>query len=571
MCGIWSYIKRYNGKDKVTFSYETLFNNFMKIKHRGPDMSSFQILNNIYVGFHRLAIMAPTIDTNQPYIIKDNNRTILFICNGEIYNFKELINNHKLPITDNSDCMTIPQLYIKFVKNDNITDFVELFKNEIKGEYAFILYEFNEYQEISRVVVGRDEIGIRPLYYHDPDQNSDLVFSSEIKGLDFFKDNITEFNPGMIMDITFKDNIKSKYNFSTVYDTNEMMVYKNLSDDSIFNLYLADNYNKYDIGQLLNIIKLSVVNSVHRRLTADKPIAFLLSCGVDSSLVAGIAAKKLGKPINTYCCGMNDGTDLQYARKVAEYIGSNHTEVLFTPEEGLAAIRDVIRTTETWDTTTIRASVGQYLVSKHIGTKTDAKVVLVGEGPDEVCSSYLFNYYAPNGKDLHNCALEYVRNIHMYDGKRADRCISRWGLEGRIALLDPEFIKTYWNIPAEWRHPKFKGMEKWWLRRAFEGHNIIPSEVLWRKKEAFSDGVSGKEKSWFEILQDFIKTQVTMFEMEQSDIKAPTLEAYYYKKIFIELFGKERLDIIPDYWQPKWINNGSYVDPSARVLNIYSE
>jgi asparagine synthase (glutamine-hydrolysing) len=325
---------------------------------------------------------------------------------------------------------------------------------------------------------------------------------------------------------------------------------------------------EYNINSLLTELRQVVIKSVERRLVADRPIAFLLSGGVDSSLVAGIASKKLGK-INTFCCGMNEGTDLYYARKVAQYIGSNHTEVLFTAEEGINAIRDVIWTTETWDTTTIRASVGQYLVSKHIGTETNAKVVMVGEGPDEVCSSYLFNYFAPSGEELHDCALEYVNKIHIFDGRRADRCISRWGLEGRIALLDPEFIEMYWKIPASWRHPKFKGVEKWWLRQAFAEQNTIPDEVLWRKKEAFSDGISGKEKSWFEILQDFIKTQVTEEEMLNSSINAPTLEAYYYKKIFIELFGKEKLDIIPNYWQPKWINKDKYVDPSARVLAIY--
>jgi asparagine synthetase B (glutamine-hydrolysing) len=234
---------------------------------------------------------------------------------------------------------------------------------------------------------------------------------------------------------------------------------------------------------------------------------------------------------------MNEGTDLLYARKVAEHIGSNHKEVFFTPEEGLAAIRDVIYTTETWDTTTIRASTGQYLVCKHIGTKTDARVVMVGEGPDEVCSSYLFNYYAPSGKALDDCAREYVEKIHMFDGRRADRCISRWGLEGRVALLDPEFISTYWKIPSESRHPKDKGIEKWWLRKAFDGTDILPECVLWRKKEAFSDGISSKEKSWFQ--RDF--------GLDLRLIKALSKLGYTYptvvqaKSIPIALQGKDIL------------------------------
>jgi asparagine synthase (glutamine-hydrolysing) len=212
--------------------------------------------------------------------------------------------------------------------------------------------------------------------------------------------------------------------------------------------------------------------------------------------------------------------------------------------------------------------VGQYLVCKYIGTKTDAKVVLVGEGPDEVCSSYLFNYYAPNGEELHNAAKELVEKIHMYDGRRADRCISRWGLEGRVPLLDPEFIKTYWSIPSTHRHPKYQNIEKWWLRKAFEGTGILPDEVLWRKKEAFSDGISSNENSWYQIIQNYINTQIPDTD-DMSSIK-PSKEAFYYKKKFIEYFGEKNLNIIPHYWQPKFINNDEYVDPSARTLNVYS-
>jgi asparagine synthase (glutamine-hydrolysing) len=553
MCGIWTFIQ---SQLKSKYEYKQLFDNFMKLRPRGPDMSSFNVYKNVYVGFHRLAIMNPSFTSNQPYIIKDNNRTIIFICNGEIYNFRQLIKDYNLMIEDNSDCMTIPQLYIKLVKKQSdIKDFAYLFTEKIKGEYAFVLYEYNDKNDLVNMVVGRDEIGVRPLYYHKPnDTSNDLAFSSEIKGLEFFNGPVQEYEPGTIMNVSFVNNNIIYYDFKTVYKTVEL---------------IHDNDNLFEEGALLYHVRKTVTDAVERRLTADRPIAFLLSGGVDSSLVAGIATRLLNKKIDTFCCGMNEGTDLLYARKVAQYIHSNHTEVLFTPEEGLEAIRDVIYTTETWDTTSIRASVGQYLVCKHIGTKTDAKVVLVGEGPDEVCSSYLFNFYAPDCKELHNAAKEYVEKIHMYDGKRADRCISRWGLEGRIALLDPEFIKAYWNIPAEWRMPRYKGIEKWWLRQAFEGANTIPNDVLWRKKEAFSDGVSGKERSWFEIIQDFIKTQVTEEEMNTSDIEAPTLEAYYYKKIFVELFGKERLNIIPSYWQPKWTTKSGYTDPSARVLNIY--
>ena len=575
MCGIWSYIQLL----KKSPQFDKLYTDFMAIKPRGPDMSNFQTIKNVSIGFHRLAIMDPTFHANQPYTIEDGDRTIIFICNGEIYNFKDLIKDHELVIPNNSDCMTIPKLYIKYANYNpdgytNIETFSKLFINDIKGEFAFVLFEFDRLQNLKQIVAGRDQIGIRPLYYHkSTSKSSALMFCSEIKGMRSFEDSIEEFQPGTILEVNFDDfgtiGSTNKYDFKTVYDTKQLLLQHELE------LLSKDRTLIYENAFLKNIRE-SVINSVKRRLLADRPIAFLLSGGVDSSLIAAISAKLLGHPINTFCCGMNEGTDLLYARKVAEHIGSNHKEVFFTPEEGLAAIRDVIYTTETWDTTSIRASVGQYLVCKHIGTKTDARVVMVGEGPDEVCSSYLFNYYAPSGSDLDQCAKEYVDKIHIFDGRRADRCISRWGLEGRIALLDPEFISAYWSIPGEWRHPKYKGIEKWWLRKAFDGTDILPDCVLWRKKEAFSDGISSKEKSWFQIIQEYVDLLISDEEFKQENKwECPTKESYYYRKVFSEFFGDKRTDIIPYYWQPKWSSDGNkinnYIDPSARILNIYSE
>ena len=202
---------------------------------------------------------------------------------------------------------------------------------------------------------------------------------------------------------------------------------------------------------------------------------------------------------------------------------------------------------------------------------------MVGEGPDEVCSSYLFNWYAPNEIVLDKAAKDYVANIHYYDVKRADRCISRWGLEGRVPLLDPEFIKAYWTIPPEMRMPTYKNMEKWWLREAFEGTNMLPDDVLWRKKEAFSDGVSG-EKSWYQIIQEWVEDKVTDEEMSNASVIYPyctpvTKEAFYYRKVFCNIFGEHRQNVIPGYWQPRWSADKKevtvYMDPSARVLENY--
>lgn len=560
MCGIWAFIQLC--KDKKIPS-DVLYKDFMKMKGRGPDVSVFQtIKDQTTIGFHRLAIMDPTFHANQPYIFEDGDRTIVFMCNGEIYNFKDLVTQHQLPLYTNSDCMTIPLLYVKY----DLSEFKKLFQYDIKGEFAFVLLEFDKFQNLRKIVAGRDQIGVRPLYIGRDNEN--VMYSSEVKAMSCFQGDVTEFQPGQLSVITLND-------FSSSIDTTEIYTFRNV---------YTTLQNEDDEETHLSNVRNAVIASVKRRLTADRPIAFLLSGGVDSSLVAAISAKLLGQPIRTFCCGMNEGTDLMYARKVAEHIGSNHTEVFFTPQEGLDAIRDVIYTTETWDTTSIRASVGQHLVCKHIGTKTDARVVLVGEGPDEVCSSYLFNYYAPNGKELDQCAKEYVEKIHLYDGRRVDRNVSKYGLEARVPLLDPEFIEAYWSIPEEWRRPQHKGIEKYWLREAFAKTGILPEEVRLRKKEAFSDGVSSKEKSWFQHIQDYINEQVSDEEFSEHRLdygqECVTKEQYYYKKIFCEFFGKERLTLIPHYWQPKFKEDGtvinfekdqSYIDPSARVLNVYNK
>ena len=548
MCGIFGVVS-HQKTDLVKW-----FQDCYELTHRGPDNTYFETYQNVIIGFHRLAIMDDTFHSNQPFILEDEQRTVIFICNGEIYNFKELIEHHSLGPIKN-DCMVIPEIYMKLAREGNEFEFHSVIKDDVKGEYAFVLFEFDRLKNLRKVVACRDEIGIRPLYVSQSDEH--LVFTSELKGALHYPGAMLEFPPGMMY----------------VYHMNELgrTHCDRLSCRTLFGWKMMN-----DIDHLKSV-RDSVMNSVRRRLAADKPIAWLLSGGVDSSLVAALSAKMLGKRIRTFCCGMNEGTDLVHARAVAKHIGSNHTEVYFTPDEGLKAIDDVIRTIESWDTTTVRASVGQYLVSKFIGTQTDCKVVMVGEGPDEVCSSYLFNWYAPNGDALDASAKEYVKNIHYYDVKRADRCIARWGLEGRVPLLDPEFIRAYWAIPAEQRMPTYKGMEKWWLREAFAGTGLLPDSVLWRKKEAFSDGVSG-QKSWFQIIQEWVDDKVTDEELGAAAEKYPyctpsTKEAYYYRKVFCQYFGEHRQEVIPGYWQPKWSANGvevkGYIDPSARVLDVY--
>jgi len=570
MCGIWALIPLAGQKTANAW-----FEDFYQLKHRGPDHTSFEVYRQVVLGFHRLAILDDRAAANQPFVLEEEAGTVLCMCNGEIYNWKELVEVYHLSAVQ-SDCRVIPEIYMQLKKADRLHEFYHVIKNEVQGEFAFVLFDFNAQKHLQKVVIARDEIGVRPLYYNPQGvEQGSLLFTSELKGALQYKGTITEFPPGHLQTytldvlgaVTLKD-----YDFSTVYTTHRYFD----GDLSYFHKTLPAPEEK-TTQELLRMVQKAVIASVERRLSADKPLAFLLSGGVDSSLVAALSARLLGRPIRTFCCGMQEGTDLLYARKVAAHIGSQHTEVFFTPEEGLAAIPAVIRTIESWDTTTVRASVGQYLVSKFIGTRTDCKVVMVGEGPDEVCSSYLFNWYAPTGAALDLAAKDYVAQIHYYDVKRADRCIAAWGLEGRVALLDPEFIKAYWTIPADQRMPTYQGMEKWWLREAFAHTGLLPDEVLWRKKEAFSDGISG-EQSWYAMIQAWVEDQVTEEELAGAAARFPyctprTKEAYYYRRVFCEIFGEHRQEIIPGYWQPRWTAQGEvvtdYVDPSARVLGIY--
>lgn len=572
MCAIFSFL---NLKKNAGLDFVKLFQDFMNLKHRGPDNSFFETYNNVVIGFNRLAIMDDTFSANQPFIYEDENRTVIFIANGEFYNFKEIIEKYDLSRDIKNDCMTVAQVYFNMLKSgegDCKKRFCEFIENDVKGEFAFNIFEFDNLKNLRRVIACRDPVGVRPLYYSPVTKGEKpdcLFFTSEVKGGLSFEGELAEFPPGTI----------------DFYEMNEIGGFEMNRYSVDGGIYLTKSIPDLSEEEYLECVRNAVINSVRRRLSADKPLTFLLSGGVDSSLVTALSAKILGKPIRTFCCsirganGEGVGTDLAFSNLVAKHIGSNHTEVFFTPEEGLSAIPDVIRTIESWDTTSVRASVGQYLVCKWIGTNTDCKVVMVGEGPDEVCSSYLFNWYAPSGEALDKCAKEYVHNIHYYDVKRADRCIARWGLEGRVPLLDPEFIQTYWRIPGEKRMPTYKNMEKWFLRQAFDDTGVLPDRVLWRVKEAFSDAVSSKERSWFQIIQDFVSLKVTDEEMAGAAKKYPyctpqTKEAYYYRRIFCEVFGEERQGIVPGYWQPRWSADGKevtgYIDPSARVLSVYN-
>jgi asparagine synthase (glutamine-hydrolysing) len=331
-----------------------------------------------------------------------------------------------------------------------------------------------------------------------------------------------------------------------------------------------------------------VESAVRRRLISDRPVGCLLSGGLDSSLVCAIAARKLaedypGKKLHSFSIGMKEGTDIAYARMVAAHVNNlygniEHHVIYFTPEEGLAAIDDVIKSTETYDITTIRASVGQYLLGRYISQNTGIKVILNGDGADEGQMGYLYFYMNPGAQEARDDHYRLLNEIHHFDGLRVDRAISCHGLEARVPFLDREVVDYFRVIPTQWKLPLAGRMEKYFIRKSFsevyKSQPLLPEEVMWRKKEAFSDGVSGKEKSWFQWVQEYLEGQVTDMEYEQNKsglhptIVPPTKEAFYYMKKFREHFG-DQWNVIPHYWLPRW--SGNMQEPSARMLKVYGE
>ena len=295
---------------------------------------------------------------------------------------------------------------------------------------------------------------------------------------------------------------------------------------------------------------------------SERPIGCLLSGGLDSSLVAGIAAKKIGKNLHTFSIGMAGSPDIKYAKEVADYIGSTHYEIILDKDRFLDAIDNVIQTIESFDVTTIRASVGHYLIAEYIKKHTDVKVILGGEGADELCGGYIYFQKSPSPTEFNLECIKLLKNIHLFDVLRSDRCISsKWGLESRVPFLDKDFVSFYMSIDPKLKCDGNKDL----LRNAFASDYIIPDNILRRRKEAFSDGVSDVQNSWHNIIQLYMKDKVTSKECP----KGFTKEEYYYRKKFIECYGTRNLNIIPFYWKPNEAWVGTQKDPSARTLDIY--
>ena len=396
----------------------------------------------------------------------------------------------------------------------------------LDGDFAIIISDGD------MVHFARDRVGVRPLFTGKTKQGF-LAIASLAKSLLSFCDDVKQLPPSMV-----------SYNRKTK---------EFITNNYVYNLKYIHSSSIY------SDIKNTLIESVKKRLLSDRPIGCLLSGGVDSSLITSILCKLLGSSnVRTYSVGMEGSSDLKYAKIVANYLNTNHTEVLFTPEEGIDSIPEVIHSLETYDITTIRASVGMHILSKYIKNNTTDKVIFSGEGSDELLCGYLYFHNSPSPSSSEEESLRLIKDLYKYDVLRADRTVSGNGLELRVPFLDKEFLDLSISLTGYQKIPLF-GYEKYVLRKAFDDH-YLPDEVLWRRKTAFSDGVSPTSKSWYEIIQEHVEMQIGHDEWEINKDKFPSKEALWYKQIF-DIYFPTFEKPIDYYWMPKWTNA---TDPSAR-------
>ena len=551
MCGIFGIINPDN-----SIIYDTLNKYFIKGSKRGPEFSILKSYYNVTLGFHRLAINGLNKESNQPFEI-DN---IYLICNGEIYNYKELAYENNIKLTTDSDCEIILHLYKKFG--------IEYTLNVLDGVFAFILYDLNNHC----IYIARDPYGVRPLYYFS--ENNVLGFSSTLKCINDLinnKNNIENFIPGNYM-IVNNQTMENKFIKYTYFPC------RNVKYDSESDLY----------KQIVNYVSKSVKKRVIG--TTERPIACLLSGGLDSSLIAALVNKELQndnsksikeKKLKTFSIGLEDSEDLKYAKIVANHLKTDHHEIIVSNEDFFNAIPEVIENIESYDTTTVRASVGNYLIGKYIKENSDCKVIFNGDGADELMGGYLYFKKAPNSYEFDKECRRLLKDIYMYDVLRSDRCISNHGLEPRTPFLDRGWVEFYLSIDREMRYNStIDKCEKYLIRKSFDNMmpELLPKEILWRTKEAFSDGVSSLKKSWFSIIQDNIEKNYefkeniiqTINDYKENNISnniPNTHEKAYYRYLFNKHYiGCDHL--ISYYWMPKYVNAS---DASARTLDCYNE
>jgi len=519
------------GFTKLTIEESEIRTYFDRTKSRGPDMSRIERAGTGCLCFHRLAIMGLDETGMQPFEL-DGDKCV---CNGELYLFRPLkkkLEDSGYTFQSGSDCEIILPLYREYG--------LQMFAM-LDAEFAMVIYDSRK----DRFIAARDPIGIRPLFY-GYDKTGSIVFASEAKNLVGLCEKIMPFPPGHY----YADGHFARYADVTA----------------------TARYISGDLDAICAGIREKLILGVDKRLDADAPLGFLLSGGLDSSLVCAISAKLLGRHVRTFAIGMDtDAIDLKYARQAAEYIGAEHTEVYMTRQQVLDSLEEVIALLGTWDITTIRASMGMYLCCKAIHERTDIRVLMTGEISDELFG-YKYTDYAPSPEEFQKEAVKRISELHMYDVLRADRCISVNSLEARVPFGDLEFVNYVMSIDPKLKMNTY-GMGKYLLRHAFERDKLLPDEILWRQKAAFSDAVG---HSMVDDLKEFAESRITDAEFEQKRRRYAyctpfTKESLLYREIF-EKYYPGQAEMIRGFWMPNKDWPGCDVnDPSARVLANYGE
>ena len=614
MCGIYFYQKFVSAKDlkinkkRLLSELKNHQTYFSKITHRGPDNSVFvndtsmisttssnyttayttiepmsKLPYHMFWGFHRLAINGQTPESNQPFFIKNCR----LICNGEIYNFRALIKEYGLEAEyiSKSDCEIIIHLYRKIGMNETL--------KKLDGVFALVLHDY----ENKCTFIARDPVGVRSLFIGSCDKDSyhtGIIVASEMKAICGAYNhgvqevcgsyhNIMQFPPGCFA--VYKDGnspvdlYKPGIFFKAYYEnlTIDQKFYHSFTSSPNSHLSIERSYH-YNIVEdteeniCANIATL-FEEAVVKRLMSDRKVGALLSGGLDSSAVVALMCRHMpAKDLNTYSIGLEGSTDLAWARKVADYLGTNHHEICLTEKQFLNAIDDTIYQIESYDTTSVRASVPNYLISKYIFNNSDDCVIYCGDMSDEIFGSYRGFMKAQSEEDFCAENVRMVRDVCYFDLLRSDKSISGAGLEARVPFADKKFLQYVMSIPARYKMFSDERIEKYIFRKAFNG--LLPDDILWRRKEAFSDGVSGHKRSWFQIINEYVDKKVTDVEynkykefIEYTHVyNAPyDKESFYYRGVFNELFH-ECEKTIPYFWRHPFCEEK---DPSARLLGCY--
>ena len=509
MCGI---VCAFDVKESTEVLRPQLLEMSKKIRHRGPDWSGIFADDKAILAHERLAIVDPA-SGKQPLFSPD--KKLVLAANGEIYNHRELRKQFAgtYDFQTESDCEVILALYQK-----KGVDFLD----EMNGIFGFAIYD----SEKDEYFIARDHMGIIPLYV-GWDINGTFYVASELKALEGTCTKIQLFPPGHYLH----------------------------SSDGEFKRWYSRDWMEYDAVKdnetSIQAVKEALEAAVHRQLMSDVPYGVLLSGGLDSSVTSAIAKKYAQKRIesddttdawwpqlHSFSVGLEGSPDLAAAQKVAKHIGTVHHEIKFTIQEGLDAIKDVVYNLETYDITTIRASTPMYLMARVIKSM-GIKMVLSGEGADELFGGYLYFHKAPNAKEFHEETVRKLDKLHMYDCLRANKSLAAWGIEGRVPFLDKEFMDVAMRINPKDKMINGERMEKWVVRKAFE--DMLPESVAWRQKEQFSDGVS---YSWIDTLKEIVKNEVTDDQLANAKYRFPlqtptSKEEFYYRSIFEEHFPSD--------------------------------